>query len=483
MSQKKAAVKTYGFFHPYCNAGGGGERVLWQAVAVTLRHSRDCRVVVYTGDRETSTEILGSVSKRFAIELDPKRVQFVKLSLRWLVDPAQWPVLTLLGQAIGSFILAIEAAWLFKPDVWIDTMGFPFAYHLVFAMLGVPIVAYVHFPVISQDMLNKLHPSLTSLDGLKQMLKCLYWNLFMSAYSTSGMLVDVALANSTWTRNHIASIWPLSSSVRILYPPCSTEKFITKADIDVREWGRENSMICLAQFRPEKRHLLIIEEYAKFIKSIETSRAPKLVLIGSIRGEEDESYVKSLQVKADELEIPKSHIEFVLDAPYSTVQHHLRTASYGLNAMWNEHFGIAVVEYVASGLVPIVHASAGPLLDIVTPWDSNTHEKAEASSKETRTGFFFKNEHDPDYVDNKSFPSLSDVFTEVTELSDSEKLAITKRGKQSVLERFSDEKFDTQWEKVLLFVDGIKKRNVENVYFTLLLVIFGVSAQLWKRRF
>ena len=26
---------SVGFFHPYCNAGGGGERVLWQAVKVT----------------------------------------------------------------------------------------------------------------------------------------------------------------------------------------------------------------------------------------------------------------------------------------------------------------------------------------------------------------------------------------------------------------------------------------------------------------
>lgn len=25
-------TKSVGFFHPYCNAGGGGERVLWRAV-------------------------------------------------------------------------------------------------------------------------------------------------------------------------------------------------------------------------------------------------------------------------------------------------------------------------------------------------------------------------------------------------------------------------------------------------------------------
>lgn len=25
-------ITTIGFFHPYCNAGGGGERVLWMAI-------------------------------------------------------------------------------------------------------------------------------------------------------------------------------------------------------------------------------------------------------------------------------------------------------------------------------------------------------------------------------------------------------------------------------------------------------------------
>jgi len=30
MRQQKRTV--VGFFHPYCNAGGGGERVLWAAI-------------------------------------------------------------------------------------------------------------------------------------------------------------------------------------------------------------------------------------------------------------------------------------------------------------------------------------------------------------------------------------------------------------------------------------------------------------------
>ena len=34
--------------------------------------------------------------------------------------------------------------------------------------------------------------------------------------------------------------------------------------------------------------------------------------------------------------------------------------------MWNEHFGIGVVEMMAAGVVPIAHDSGGPALDIVT---------------------------------------------------------------------------------------------------------------------
>jgi len=33
--------------------------------------------------------------------------------------------------------------------------------------------------------------------------------------------------------------------------------------------------------------------------------------------------------------------------------------------MRNEHFGIAVVELMASGIITIAHKSAGPLLDII----------------------------------------------------------------------------------------------------------------------
>jgi hypothetical protein len=55
-----------GFFHPFCNAGGGGERVIWTAVAYMQRLHPDVVSVVYTGDwpGASKEEILARASVR-----------------------------------------------------------------------------------------------------------------------------------------------------------------------------------------------------------------------------------------------------------------------------------------------------------------------------------------------------------------------------------------------------------------------------------
>lgn len=479
--------KTYGFFHPYCNAGGGGERVLWQAVQATLEHNPNNKVVIYTGDKDASSdEILRNVIKRFDIKFDNSRVDFKFLEKRSLVDPKSWPFLTLLGQAIGSVILAYEAANLYKPDVWVETMGYPFTYPLIHYLLGVPLIAYVHYPVISKDMLGKLNISFTSIYGIKQFLKYLYWRIFMWIYTFVGDYVDITLTNSTWTNNHIKSIWSGGKDITVLYPPCSTEKFIELEPQTTTSWNRKNIIVCIAQFRPEKRHDLIIQEYSKFLKTTNLQIAPKLVLIGSIRGKADEDYVSDLKDQAQILNIPLTHIEFILDAKYEVIKEYLQTSSIGLNAMWNEHFGIAVVEYVASGLIPIVHASAGPLLDIVVPWDSSSHKQSNESTIHNRTGFFFKSETDPDYSnlkDKSQYPSLAEAFVSVTNLTDEEKLEITKRGKECVLNKFSDLKFNEKWIESIEKIDKLPTQSKVPIKSLLLLsLIVGILSQLFKKK-
>jgi len=43
-----------GFFHPYCDAGGGGERVLWTGVRALRKRFPAAKLIIYTGDVEVS---------------------------------------------------------------------------------------------------------------------------------------------------------------------------------------------------------------------------------------------------------------------------------------------------------------------------------------------------------------------------------------------------------------------------------------------
>lgn len=430
LGSKDYVKKTlFGFFHPYCNAFGGGEKVLWKAVESTLNHDLNNVAVIYTGDVDATPEhILNNVSLKFDYKLDPERIVFIYLKTRWMVDSNTWKHFTLVGQAFGSVVLTIEAVLKCPPDIWCDTMGYAFGYPWVAHMLRIPIVTYTHFPVISTDMLDKLSRNLT----LKNRIKYIYWKIFMAYYKHVGTYVSIATTNSTWTNNHINKIWTHAHST-IIYPPCSTEKLVDNiTTID----HRSNVGIVLAQFRPEKRHDLVIESYSEYLKQRDSSNNNydnliTLRFIGSTRSQEDKNFVKHLQGYIKELGIPESNIEFITDCPYAEVKRQLCTSTFGINGMWNEHFGIAVVEYIAAGLIPLVHASAGPYLDIV---DSDI-------------GFFFVDPSDPDYTEErgKQFPTLDQVFLKAETLDTDSKMTRSKLGEKKALDKFSDEKFDVAW--------------------------------------
>jgi len=94
--------------------------VLWTAVAATKRAHPNCISLVYTGDTDaTKEQIIAQVKARFAISLDPRSLHFVFLKKRHLVEDATWPRFTLLGQSLGSMILAWEALSQVIPDLYI----------------------------------------------------------------------------------------------------------------------------------------------------------------------------------------------------------------------------------------------------------------------------------------------------------------------------------------------------------------------------
>ncbi|KAM9902105.1 hypothetical protein OXX69_008461, partial [Metschnikowia pulcherrima] len=98
----------YGFFHPYANNGGGGEKVLWQAVSATLGESERNIVAVYTSNTDAEPlEILAKAESKFKVtNLDSKRIVFVYLRrYASYIDGSYWKHFTLAGQLFGSVLL------------------------------------------------------------------------------------------------------------------------------------------------------------------------------------------------------------------------------------------------------------------------------------------------------------------------------------------------------------------------------------------
>lgn len=108
-------------------------------------------------------------------------------------------------------------------------------------------------------------------------------------------------------------------------------------------------------------------------------------MVGSTRNEADRSLVASLKSDADALGI-LSNVVFVVDAPFSVLQGWLRVAQIGLHTMWNEHFGISVVEMMAAGLITVAHNSGGPKLDLIKSVPTPFHAEDDSTCSINSSG-------------------------------------------------------------------------------------------------
>ena len=386
-----------GFLHPFCNAGGGGERVLWAAIKATQKRWPNAVCAVYTGDRDAAkSTILERVENRFNIHLHPPTVVFIYLQTRSWVLSSTWPRFTLLGQSLGSLIMGYDAFSRVVPDIFIDTMGYSFTLALSkFLFPRIPTGAYVHYPTISTDMLSSLDAEVGkgvnagTGKGIKGFGKRKYWQAYAHLYSRSGSDVDIVMTNSSWTQAHIQSLWGLYRksrrkvhAVKVLFPPVAVDDILEAIDLEgPKAASREKTLLYVAQFRPEKTHDLILRSFSKMLQSSEKPdlKGAKLVLIGSVRDSDDAKRVYQLRLLARELKIAED-VKFICDASWLEILDWLRKSWVGVNAMWNEHFGIGVVEYQAAGLICVVNNSGGPKADIVVDFDGGTTGKSIKSS-------------------------------------------------------------------------------------------------------
>ncbi|WWC67918.1 uncharacterized protein I206_101836 [Kwoniella pini CBS 10737] len=463
MSGDKIVV---GFWHPYCNASGGGERVLWSAVRHLQKTEKNALVLVYSGDYPAASkeDILGRAKDRFSIEIDASRLHFVPLPSRFLVSGNYWKRFTLLNQSLGSIYLVYEGLcgkdglW---GDVFIDSMGHGFTFPTVRFLTGPQTVigAYIHYPTVSTDMVKRVRARSEGVENagaskswIKTQIKLIYYQIFTNLYSISLLFPEHIMTNSSWTQAHVQSLLAKArksfwasvllkdemtiqkreergeikkedrARCEVVYPPCDTKEFVKLGSLD----KRKSEIVSLAQFRPEKEHskqlyalAALFERYPQYKTG---AQSVKLIMMGGSRDAGDEARVDALRALAKKLDL-HGHVEIVVNAPYPGVVQRLGEASIGLNTMQDEHFGINVVEFMAAGLIPIVHASAGPLMDIVVPF------------KGQKTGFHA--------TDAESF---AEAIHEALRLSSKQSLTMRKAAREAAVQKFSEKEFEKHWQ-------------------------------------
>lgn len=395
-----------GFFHPYPNAGGGGERVLWTMVRAIQQKYPYVICVVYSGDQIGKQELLENVKTKFGLGIRPETVYVVELTRRWWIDH-QFSRLTLLMQSLGSVVLATEAIHQVCPDVFIDTVGFAFTYPLVRLMSSkIPVVSYTHYPTISSDMQTRVSSREAGFNNREDIagslwrtvLKSVYYKVFGFMYGWAGGYASTVMTNSTWTHNHVVKLFGNQRMTRVVYPPCDTRQLAEFPITDRRyPW-----IVSLAQFRPEKNHRLQVEAFAMFLRQHpeykmpednaasgtllgllerlkqhkETAKYPMLVMLGGARNTEDEARAEALRQLSRKLGVA-SQVFVLVNVGWDQVQEWLRLGKVGLHTMRDEHFGINVVEMMAAGLITVAHNSGGPKLDIIRPAIRSGKEMAE----------------------------------------------------------------------------------------------------------
>eukprot|EP01060_Flectonema_neradi_P032186 TRINITY_DN5076_c0_g1_i2.p1 TRINITY_DN5076_c0_g1~~TRINITY_DN5076_c0_g1_i2.p1 ORF type:complete len:493 (+),score=78.41 TRINITY_DN5076_c0_g1_i2:62-1480(+) len=375
-SRRVNSRKRIGFFHPYSTGGGGGERVLWTMLAGMQKELVDADFILYTHFTDNQTHSFEDVAKKVRTKFGVTLSREVEISpirnINW-VEPKSYPRFTLVLQSLGAIPLAIEALWKSPPDIFIDTMGYAFTYPVATLIGSCFVACYTHYPTVSSDMLKAVasrrsaHNNMSAISSSWLLTNCkiYYYKFFSFFYGIAGRQSHIILVNSTWTQEHIKDVWKLPTSrVHRVYPPCDCTKLLSLSE-DTS--SKSDIIISVAQFRPEKDHELQIRSFAKALKevNISTVKRLRLVLVGGVRNDEDREKVESLKKYATELGVA-DNVDFKVDLPYPELLELLASAKIGIHTMWNEHFGIGIVEYMAAAAIPIAHRSGGPLLDIVS---------------------------------------------------------------------------------------------------------------------
>ncbi|MCX8142204.1 MAG: glycosyltransferase [Candidatus Nezhaarchaeota archaeon] len=203
-------------------------------------------------------------------------------------------------------------------------------------------VVYVHYPALLPSGRSSLH-----------------WKLYDGLIKFIGNRVygepRLVLANSSWTLTKFKDLYGDRFKLEVLHPCIDPEFFMKHAE------KRGDMIITISRFSPEKNLegiIYVAREMPEF----------KFYLVGS-SGRYSRKVIERLRSLMSGLNV--KNVTMLTNVPRGEVKELLSKAAFYLHPPFPEHFGIAVVEAIASGCIPIVYADGGVWTDITSRIDQS----------------------------------------------------------------------------------------------------------------
>jgi glycosyltransferase involved in cell wall biosynthesis len=288
---------------------------------------------------------------------------------------------------IGSFgiyqrMLTLLPAAMTKVDLLINTHGDLLPY---FYTNKCPLITYCHFPTVALSM----------NEYVSRYRKSLFWKAYFAPYkqitkylSRPNLVKGTILTNSKFSKNAIKQLYP-NIDPTIVYPAADTKSFKRILTSD----QRENKVLVLCRFTPEKS----IENALR----LSQKSGVKISIIGSLISS-NRYYYEHLIRMSKSLGV-QNLVEFKPNASFNTIIQEMSTSKAYLHTMRGEHFGIAIVEAMSAGLIPIVPDYGGCVEFVPKQYQ---YSSIDAASDIVQSAF------EATFSERKQMSDIADLFSE-----------------------------------------------------------------------
>ncbi len=230
----------------------------------------------------------------------------------------------------------------YRPDVCLVMIQEPI--YVIAAKLADPRIGtslYIHYPFEEELTSNNIYVFLTLYR---------FPHLYESLYKIS----DLHMTNSNYTASALYRSFGIESNV--VYPAIEWDYF--KDELDLTE-DRDNVILTVGRFVPQKRQDVLLDWFKRYVKPEVPDAELVIVGVPDMRFVEYYERLKKLSLEVEGVTL----VDKMLNP--SEMLTYYRTAKTYVHLRIGEHFGMAPVEAMSQGAIPILPERSG-LAELVT---------------------------------------------------------------------------------------------------------------------